>query len=294
MEIYSWIIEHSVILGLIISFLTLLVTFFLTIAIYLLGRRHEKERERAEEKAQKLAVIEAAKVFLIDNDKEVEYLPLAVIAAKLKLKRKHCRQLVTRYLRCSELQQQEIIRQANIPDIQIAVDDVRFALKLLQADLDRYRFGRSILYDSAKYLHRAIERWSDVTIEDANPYIFEDLRMSEWHKEPEISWRLCNGNATLFSYMWDYLHSDEFNVEQDNIVPPIDVVFQQCNLGACDESIMTFWTMRIIIDACHTFKYGQYDSSFDESLIQTQEDMYYYTLAVLCSTYPQEEANCNE
>lgn len=80
MEIYRWIIEHSVILGLIISFLTLLVTFFLTIAIYLLGRRHEKEQERAEEKTQKLAVIEAAKVFLIDNDEEVEYLPLAEIA----------------------------------------------------------------------------------------------------------------------------------------------------------------------------------------------------------------------
>lgn len=294
MEIYSWIIEHSVILGLIISFFTLLVTFFLTLIIYLLGRQHEKEREKTEEAAQKLAVIEAAKIFLIDNDEEVEYLSLAEIAASLKLKRKHCRQLITRYLRCNELQQQEIIRQANIADIQIAMDGVRFALKLLQADLERYRFGRSILYDGAKYLHRAIERWSNVTIEDANPYIFENLRMSEWHEDPSISWRLCNGNATLFSYMWDYLHSDEFNVDRNNIVPPIDMVFQQCNLGACDESIMTFWTMRIIIDACHTFKYGQYNSFFDESLIQTQEDMYYYTLAVLCSTYPQEEANCNE
>ena len=177
MEIYSWIIEHSVILGLIISFFTLLVTFFLTLIIYLLGRQHEK----TEEAAQKLAVIEAAKIFLIDNDEEVEYLSLAEIAASLKLKRKHCRQLITRYLRCNELQQQEIIRQANIADIQIAMDGVRFALKLLQADLDRYRFGRSILYDGAKYLHRAIERWSNVKIEDANKYIFENLRMSERH-----------------------------------------------------------------------------------------------------------------
>lgn len=294
MKIYSWIIEHSVILGLIISFLTLLVTFFLTLIIYLLGRQHEKEREKAEEAAQKLAVIEAAKIFLIDNDEEVEYLPLAEIAASLKLKRKHCRQLITRYLRCNELQQQEIIRQANIPDIQITMDGVRFALELLQTDLDRYEFGRHILYDNAKYLHRAIERWPNVTIEDVNPYIFEDLRISEWHQNEAISWRLGNSNATLLSYMWDYLHSDEFNIDKDNIVPPIDIVFQQRNLGACDESIMTFWTMRIIIDACHTFKYGQYDSFFDESLIQTQEDMYYYTLAVLCSTYLQEEANYDE
>lgn len=294
MNIYVWIIEHSDILGLIIGFLTLLVTFFLTIAIYLLGRRHEKEREKAEEKAQKLAVIEAAKVFLIDNDEEVEYLPLAEIAAKLKLKRKHCRQLTTRFLRCSDLQQQEIIRQANIPDIQITMDDVGFALELLQTDLDRCEFGRHILYDNAKYLHRAIERWSNVTLEDVNPYIFENLRISEWHEDEAISWRLGNGNATLLSYMWDYLHSDEFNVDRDNIVPPIDMVFHQCNLGTCDESIATFWTMRIIIDACHIFKHEQYDSFFDESLIQTQEDMYYCTLAVLCNAYPRERANSNE
>lgn len=63
------------------------------------------------------------------------------------------------------------------------------------------------------------------------------------------------------------------------------MVFQKCNLGSCDEDIMTFWTMRIIIDACHTIKEQTYNDIFDETLIQTQEDMYYYALAVLCQAY---------
>ena len=86
MAIYSWILEHSDIIGLIIDFIALVVSVILTVVIYKLERRHEKEHEAAEEKAQKAALAETARVFLIDNDDEVDYLPLAALAAKLKLK----------------------------------------------------------------------------------------------------------------------------------------------------------------------------------------------------------------
>lgn len=289
MEIYRWVVEHSDILGLLIESLSLFATVLLTIAIYLLERRHEKDREKAEKRAQKLDVIDDAKVFLIDNDEEIEYLPLAEIASKLKLKRKHCRNLITRYLRCNELQQQEILGQANIPDIRVSMNEVQTALKNLQADLDKYKFGNNILYDNAKYLHRAFERWSEVTVDDVNPYIFENLLNSELHDEQsKVPWISSNCDTTLSSYMWDYLHPEIINVDSLRIEPPIDMVFKKCNLGNCDESTVTFWVMRIIIDACQTIKNEQYEDIFDESLIQTQEDMYYYTLAVLCKTYDAE------
>ena len=70
---YDWILEHSDSIGLSIDFISLIVSIFLTVIIYRLERRHEKEHELAEEKAQKLAVFEVAKVFLIDNDDEVDY-----------------------------------------------------------------------------------------------------------------------------------------------------------------------------------------------------------------------------
>lgn len=293
MVIYRWILEHSDIIGLLIDFIALIVSIVLTVIIYRLERRHEKEHEAAEEKAQKMAMAEAAKVFLIDNDDEVEYLPLAEIAAKLNLKRKHCRSITTRFLRCSEAQQREILHQANIADIQVSTAAVSAALKSLQSDLDKYEFGRSILYDSAKYLHRAFERWSRVEVSDIDPYIFENLEVSKWHDiQSKVPWRVCEDSATLSNYMWGYLHADK--VKKQLIAPPVDMVFQRCNLGTCDEQTMTFWTMRIIIDACHAFSAISCCDSFDESLIQTQEDMYYYTLATLCTAYPTEGGTVND
>ena len=50
-----------------------LATSALTIAIYGLQRSHEKEREQMDVEAQKKAVAEAARVFLIDNEDEIEW-----------------------------------------------------------------------------------------------------------------------------------------------------------------------------------------------------------------------------
>lgn len=283
MGIYRWVVSHTDILGLSIDFISLIVTIMLTVGIYKLERRHERERENAKKQAEKMAMTESAKVFLIDNDEEIEYLPLAEIASKLMLKRKHCRNIITRYLRCSKYQQEEILRQANLSNIQVSMEKVEYALKALQVDLDKNHFGKNILYDGAKYLHRAFERWADIPVDDVNPYIFDNLRAFD--NQTTILKIFPDYKNTLSSYMWGYLHVKELGIDLDKIGAPIDMVFQKCNLGSCDEDIMTFWTMRIIIDACHTIKEQTYNDIFDETLIQTQEDMYYYALAVLCQAY---------
>ncbi len=51
------------------------------------------------------------------------------------------------------------------------------------------------------------------------------------------------------------------------------------------EEIMTFWTMRVVIDCCRVFAESEEDFVFDEDLIETQEDMYYYAVMALYSTY---------
>lgn len=288
MGIYRWLVGHVDILGLTIDFLSLAVSIVLTIVIYKLERRHERDREKAEERAQELAISESAKIFIIDNEDEVEYLPLAEVAAKLNLKRKHYRNIITRYLRCNEQQQKEILRQANVPDIDVSTKKVRSALRNLQADLDRMGFGKRILYDGAKYLHRAFERWSGLHIDDVNPYIFEPLQKSKWLERQEKVLQEFKYKTTLFSYMFDYAHSENIGIDKSEIQPPIDMVFQKCDLGTCDECYMTFWTMRIIVDACHVINDSSCEDVFDESLIETQEDMYYYTLSVLCQTYATE------
>ena len=94
-------------------------------------------------------------------------------------------------------------------------------------------------------------------------------------------------------HLYRYKKSEKLSPE-NQIEPPVDMVFQQCNLETCDEQKMTFWTMRIIIDACHSFCTTQAADIFDECLIKTQEDMYYYTLATLCATYTAKEGEQND
>ena len=298
MRICSYLLENDNIMdiaGLIVDIMALLVSIFLTVGIYKLERRHEKSREKAEEDAKNKAIAEAARVFSIDND-DLEYLPLAVIAINLNLKRKHYRKLITRFMRCNEPLQQEILRQSNIADIPVSMTTAERALESLKEDLDKNHFGRNILYDGAKYLHRAFDRWAGSPIMEVCPYIFERPQASK----NGVLARAMNQiefKTSLCSYMEDYLHAAEQGIDENQLISPIDMVFQRCNLGSCDEDIMTFWTMRIIIDACYTFRGSEHKEIyeiFDETLIQSQEDMYYYTLAVLCSAYPEKRNNADK
>ena len=273
LEIWSFLVDVT----------SLVVTTVLTIKIYRLERSHEKEREQMEVKAQEKAIAEAARVFLIDNEDEIEYLPLSAIAKSLNLKRKHHRAITTKFLRCSEEVQKEILKQANFQPIEVSKEQVSAALKLLKDDIKTYCFGRDVLYGGAKYFHRAMERYSDEKIETVNPYRFEDFVNTRLYEDD--AHRLLKNtrfNRTLYDYMYDYRHSGRTNWLTQK---PMDMVWEQCNLGGCPEEIMTFWMMRIVIDCCRVFAKSEEDIIFDEDLIETQEDMYYYAVMALYSTY---------
>ena len=92
LEIWSFIVD----------LLSLFSIIALTITIYWLESKHTIEREQLEDDAKQRAIAEAAKVFLIDNEGELDYLPLSSIAQNLKLKRKHVRTITSRFLRCSD------------------------------------------------------------------------------------------------------------------------------------------------------------------------------------------------
>lgn len=266
--------------------LSLIATVVLTVAIYWLQRSHEKEREQMEVKAQKKAVAEAARVFLIDNEDEIEYLPLSAIAKSLNLKRKHHRAITTKFLRCSEEVQKEILKQVNFQPIEVSKEQVSTVLKLLRDDIKTYCFGRDVLYDGAKYFHRAMERYSDKEIETVNPYIFEDIKRTHFYQGDSLKLlKDTSYNGTLYGYMHDYIHSADLGKSKWLLQPPIDMVLSQCDLAGCPEDIMTFWMMRIIIDCCRVFAESEEDFIFDEDLIKTQEDMYYYAVMVLYNTY---------
>ena len=131
-----------------------------------------------------------------------------------------------------------------------------------------------------------MERYSDEKIETVNPYIFEDIRRTHFYQGDSLQLlKDASYNGTLYGYMYDYLHSADFGKSKWLLQPPIDMVWLKCDLAGCPEEIMTFWTMRVVIDCCRVFAESEEDFVFDEDLIETQEDMYYYAVMALYSTY---------
>lgn len=275
--------------------LSLIATVVLTVAIYWLQRSHEKEREQMEVEAQKKAVAEAARVFLIDNEDEIEYLPLSAVAKSLNLKRKHHRAITTKFLRCSEKVQKEILKQANFQPIEVSQKQVSVALKRLKDDIKAHGFGQDFLYDGAKYFHRAMEYYANDKIDTVNPYIFENIRRTHFYQGDSLQLlKDTSYNGTLYGYMYDYIHSADLGKSKWLLQPPIDMVWSQCDLAGCPEEIITFWTMRIVIDCCRVFAEPEEDFVFDEDLIETQEDMYYYAVMELYSTYIAKKAEVTD
>lgn len=95
----------------IIGVLSLAATIAVSVSIYCLQSRHEKEVRKLEENRRNDAIIEAAKVFIIDNQDEIYYLPLCVIAASVNKYKMHHRSIYTRFNKCSDEVQKEILRQ---------------------------------------------------------------------------------------------------------------------------------------------------------------------------------------
>ena len=289
---YSWILEHETIIGIVIDFLSLIASVFLAIIIYKLERNHERDREKYEEKIKKNELINNAKIFLLDNEDEKDYLFIAMLASKLNPDKKHNRRIINNYLRCNNELQKEILDLAGINTMHITKKAISQALEELDKDLKKHKFGKSILYDGGKYFYRAFKYWANSKIEDVNPFIFKSIYKNNVENKEVL--RLIDAHDIchpLSKYMLDYLSLDYSGKKE--IDKPIDMVYIKCNLANCEEKEMTFWTLRIVIDSCNAFKKTKTFEEFDEHLIETQEDMYYYAVATLCDAYPDDKGANN-
>ena len=69
------------IIQIIIGVLSLVATIAVSFLIYWLQSRHEKEIQKLQCEKERIALQEKARLFLIDNQEERDYLPWCIIAA---------------------------------------------------------------------------------------------------------------------------------------------------------------------------------------------------------------------
>lgn len=82
------------IIQIIIGVLSLVATIAVSFLIYWLQSRHEKEIQKLQCEKERIALQEKARLFLIDNQEERDYLPWCIIAANLYPLEKHTRKII--------------------------------------------------------------------------------------------------------------------------------------------------------------------------------------------------------
>lgn len=109
------------IIQIIIGVLSLIATIAVSFLIYWLQTRHEKEIRELQEEKDRIELETKARMFLIDNESERDYLAWCIIAANQHPLERHSRKIYTEYCRCTEELQNEILRQAGYNSRQIKI-----------------------------------------------------------------------------------------------------------------------------------------------------------------------------
>ncbi len=285
------------VINLIINILSLLATISVSVAIFWLQRRHENEVEKQEDLRRKEAIIEAAKIFIIDNQEDIHLLPLCVMAASVNPHKNHIRPLYIHFNKCSEELQKEILRQENIPlVIESSCNWEVEAFKKFEEDCEKYKMGKPYWWEGygATFLHDSIYYMqNDLGLGNINKYVF-DVPSLEKIVFP-------NHKHELTSYIDEYLKyilkdkkdtADKLELLPQK--PPMDLLREKFKFVSCDTKILNFWLMEYIISACVAFcRHGLIDDIeaewreiyIREDELETYEDMYYETLLMLYIAY---------
>ncbi len=240
-------------------------------------------------KVQDEEVYLAAQKFCIEHEEEKELLPLCQIAFFVDPHHKNIRNLYTDYNICSDSVKKRILELKGVTELDFTDKNwIDRCVSLYEKKITEMELTtRNFLYDGAKYLHRAYERYSACEIDDFELYIFDKIEKTETLGKPIGGIK----KTDLRGYIADYLGYKKNRSEQ-TINPPMDELWDVCNLGDCSESDVTFWICQFIIDSCYYIdnKGIQTNDESDfrnigigdsECLIKTQEDIYYYALLQL-------------
>lgn len=280
------------IIQIVIGVLSLIATVGVSVAIYWLQSRHEKEMERiAKENAEKLLKEEADR-FLIDYEAERDYLPLCVFASNLHRHERHTRKIYTNFCRCNDDLQNKILEVAEFKCRTIESNDwLDKAIEKLKADIEKYGLGRDYLYDGAKYFHRGFAQYRDSKWNYSCKPLFKPIVENK-------KWKAFTGTdlISISSYVDDYFYYCIEKHDKDKVkgepLPPIDYLWNSQNLASCEEYKVCGWIMEIV-DAITIIIHNKtiekdndlYFEDLTDEQAETFEDKYYETVRALYYTY---------
>lgn len=273
-----------------IGILSLVATIAVSFSIYWLQLRHEKELQKIIKQQEYKELEEKAKLFLIDNEAERDYLPWCVIAASVCRLDKHTREIYNSFCRCSEELRNEILKQAGFEmesiRRQIWVND---CIEALKKDIQKYYLGRDYLYDGAKYFHRSYERYRNLKWSDT-PRIFEPI-CKDNHCRIFFEMDKLDIGSYIDEYFY-YFIDKRIDLKEKEPMPPIDYVWYSQNLANVNEETVCMWMMELIQNIAIIMynrsgveKINTEILEYTDAQVETFEDKYYATLQALYNAY---------
>lgn len=274
----------------IIGIMTLVATIAVSFTIYWLQLRHEKEMQKIAKLQDHKELEEKAKLFLMDNEAERDYLPWCVIAANTHRLDKHTREIYNSFCHCPEELRNEILKQAGFEMEPIKGQTwVNDCIKALEKDIQKYNLGRDYLYDGAKYFHRSYERYRDLKW-NSTPQVFEPIC-----KDNHFRISLGMDKIDIGSYIDEYFYyfiDKRIDLKEGELISPIDFVWNSQNLAYTNEETVCMWMMELIQNIAFIIynrsgveKINGEILEYTDAQVETYEDKYYATLQALYNAY---------
>lgn len=230
---------------------------------------------------------EDANRFIIENNDELLYIPLCLIANAFNNHHRYIRKIYNSFNVLNKDVQIEVLKQLNYECDLIKNNAwIDSGIKLVQSFIADNDLGPDFLYDGAKYFHRAL-RYSSLDYDARCEY--EHFMPDVFNWNPKIFFvenQHYSEHVSFYDYLDSYLTSKEkVNLHKDK--KPLSVLATLKNLRDCPEEEICYWMMEVVasISTLLIKKKTNGDSkrmSSSDAPISTFEDRY---LDVLMDLY---------
>lgn len=273
----------------IVSVISLVTSIVVSILIFCMQMRHEKEIMRLESARQKSELEEKARIFLIKHEEERVYLPWCLFAANLHRMKRHVRRIYIDYCRCSPELQKEIMRQAGFEVMTIDRPHwVEDALELLKRDIEKYHLGESdkFLYGGAQYLHGGYSEYYNCV------WLPIPKKFKPIYKQTTIAKLMGREEVSICGYIDEYILYQQGERRMLAIdhepVTPIDYMLEEIRFSGVEKRFACAGVMELVEAIANRVPNDddtKYRIDCTDALVVTFEDKYYSVMQSLYNAY---------
>ena len=276
-NVQRWSLFSTMFFGLASACLSL-VALGISITTFAINNRQKREKLENE-----------AKLFIVNHEEELSYIPLCLIASAYRRHGKCLRPIYTEFNKLSNEQQAEVLKQLNYDcKLIISTDWVDDSLEKVKRFIADNNLGRDLLYDDAKYYKRAYDhREQKYELKDEYVHIFR----SDLFGKPNYVVRgfyVGDDGLSFDDFMHRFLRAKENDDPVSAMVQkPIDYLASLIRFNDCEEHIACFWMM-VVVDCCAELLIAKLSKEQKierlpacEGNIETYEDRFFMSLATL-------------